>query len=283
MAAAGRTGVAPLDGSITAPRAAEGDARWMFAERRAADGVDDGSGLGGGARDFSARWATPEHPALDGDARWRAAARRLAEATIAERSPGGGGEGGGRGESVEGDLLSERDLKAIERDHEEGLSSVQIVDVFTQRGIRFSEATFRKYVQMGLLPRSRRVGRKGKHQGSMGLYPPTTVRRINLIKRLMAQNYTIEEIQAQYLRYADEIDGVERSLNAIFGWFEEDLRARADELDAPAKKALRKDIDDARKARTELVGLIESIERRLAKPKERPPGAGAPEGFEDLL
>ena len=47
----------------------------------------------------------------------------------------------------------------------------QIVEAFTDAGVRLSEATFRKWVQLGLLPRSRRVGRKGKHQGSLGLYP----------------------------------------------------------------------------------------------------------------
>jgi DNA-binding transcriptional MerR regulator len=205
---------------------------------------------------------------------------------VAERSPsgggsGGGGTGGGGGSEADKDLLSDRDLRTIEREFQDGLSSVQIVDIFTHRGIRFSEATFRKYVQVGLLQRSRRVGRKGKHQGSMGLYPASTVRRINLIKRLMGQGYTIEEIQAQFLRYADEIDGVGRALSAIFGWFEEDFRDR--EFDAQAKKALRREIDEARKTGEELVRVIESIERRLAKPKDRPPGARTPEGFEDLL
>src|SRR5688572_32505180 len=159
--------------------------------------------------------------------------RRGIGAVVAERSPSGGsgggrGPGGGASGDDDGELLSDRDLRQIEREFADGLSSVQIVDIFTQRGIRFSEATFRKYVQQGLLPRSRRVGRKGKHQGSMGLYPATTVRRINVIKRLMAQNHTIEEIQSQFLRYRDEIDSLERSLAAITGWFEEDLRGVED-------------------------------------------------------
>src|SRR5262245_18402737 len=103
---------------------------------------------------------------------------------FAERSPSGGGGGAaGAGGSASGDgegaFISERDLRTIHRDFPEGLTSVHIVDIFTTRGIRFSEATFRKYVQQGLLPRSRRVGRKGKHHGSLGLYPSTTVRRIN--------------------------------------------------------------------------------------------------------
>src|SRR5262249_47400137 len=107
-----------------------------------------------------------------------------------ERHASGPGSSRPRGGSEPG-LISERDLRAIEKEHPDGLTSVQVVDFFTRRGIRFSEATFRKYVQQGLLPRSRRVGRKGKHQGSLGLYPASTVRRINVIKRLQAEDHTI--------------------------------------------------------------------------------------------
>src|SRR5512139_3699256 len=89
-------------------------------------------------------------------------------------------------------LLLEEELGDIERQSPDGLTSRQIVDVFTSRGMRFSEATLRKYVQLGLLPRSVRVGRKGKHRGSCGLYPATAVRQIDHIRRLMAQGFTIE-------------------------------------------------------------------------------------------
>jgi len=45
-----------------------------------------------------------------------------------------------------------------------------LLDVFPPRGIRFSEATLRKYVQLGLLPRSVRVGQKGKPEAYY--FPP---------------------------------------------------------------------------------------------------------------
>src|SRR5260221_13411504 len=128
-------------------------------------------------------------------------------------------------ESGGGALLSERDLAEIERAHPEGLSSARVVDVFQSRGFKLSEATFRKYVQLGLLPRSRRVGRKGKHQGSMGLYPVTTVRRVNAIKRMMAESYTIEEIQRSFLRFKDEIEALERGIKELFTGFERELKA----------------------------------------------------------
>jgi DNA-binding transcriptional MerR regulator len=221
-----------------------------------------------------------------------AAAARLEEVVIERRSPGagpglvggGGGTpaGGGGGGGAGGDaLLPERDLKAIEREHPEGLTSVQVVDSFARRGIRFSEATFRKFVQKGLLPRSRRVGRKGKHQGSLGLYPATTVRRINVIKRLQAEGHTIEDIGRRFLRYRDEIESLERGLTTLLDGFDEELRAP--HFDTKARKLLKKDLDETREHALELLKQLESIERRVVGPTDRPPGAGAPGGAEDLL
>src|SRR4249919_275165 len=103
-------------------------------------------------------------------------------------------------------LLDERELQEIERTWPNGLTSRQIVDVFETRGIRFSEATLRKYVQLGLLPRSVRVGRKGKHQGSQGMYPARVVRHIQRIKEMMADDYTIEEIQREFLFVRGDIE-----------------------------------------------------------------------------
>src|SRR5512143_3420790 len=96
--------------------------------------------------------------------------------------------------SGRGGLLVEEELGEIERASPNGLTSRQIVDVFTSRGVRFSEATLRKYVQLGLLPRSVRIGRKGKHRGSCGVYPAEIVRRVNQVRAMMAADLTIEEI-----------------------------------------------------------------------------------------
>src|SRR5262249_57100142 len=97
----------------------------------------------------------------------------------------------------------------IEREKRSGLSSGEILDAFASHGIKFSEATLRKYVQLGLLPRSIRVGRKGKHQGSQGMYPARVVRQIQRIKEMMAQDYTIEEIQREFLFVRHEIEELE--------------------------------------------------------------------------
>ena len=109
-------------------------------------------------------------------------------------------------------LLDDRELDEIERSWPDGMTSRQIVDVFETRGIRFSEATLRKYVQLGLLPRSVRVGRKGKHRGSCGLYPSHVIRRVNVVKGMMAEDRTIEEIQRSFARFKDDIESVEKHL-----------------------------------------------------------------------
>ena len=102
-------------------------------------------------------------------------------------------------------LLSEAELDAIEAANPGGLSSGEIVNIFTRQGTRFSEATLRKYVQLGLLPRSRRVGTKGKHKGSRGVYPAGVVRQINEIKRMMALDCTIDEIRNHFAFVGGEL------------------------------------------------------------------------------
>jgi hypothetical protein len=182
--------------------------------------------------------------------------------------------------------LSDEDLAEIESSYAEGMTSAQVVELFMSRGIRLSEATFRKYVQLGLLPRSRRVGRKGKHQGSLGLYPAATVRRVNEIKRMMGESYTIEEIQRSFLRFRDEIEAIERGVKSVFGAFEQELGHAP--FDQARRGKLGKEIGDAQKVATDLVGRLESLERQITSPLERAARArvfssGASGGAGDLL
>ena len=101
-----------------------------------------------------------------------------------------------------------------------------ISEIFRAKGVRLSESTFRKYVQHGLLPRSRRVGQKGKHRGSQGLYPVEVVRRINVIKKMMADGHTLEEIRRSFVFFKNHIDQVERGLMEVLGGFETELSGR---------------------------------------------------------
>jgi hypothetical protein len=155
---------------------------------------------------------------------------------------------------------SEDELAKIEAAHAEGLSTHQVVELFVQKRDPLTEATFRKYVQLGLLPRSVRVGRKGKHRGSQGLYPATIVRQIERVRRLMAQGYTIEDIQREFLVLGSEIEGLTRQLNLVFDGVERSAQRSADRADEVIARA----VVEARALADELVRQLRAIERRVA-------------------
>jgi hypothetical protein len=167
-----------------------------------------------------------------------------------------------QGGTGKGALLDEREILEIERAWPNGLTSRQIVDVFETRGIRFSEATLRKYVQLGLLPRSVRVGRKGKHRGSCGMYPALVIRRVNVVKAMMAEDRTIEEIQRSFLRFKDDIDSVQKDLRELIACFEREAKTPAG--DAASRRELEQEITEAKRAAGELVRRISSLERRIS-------------------
>jgi len=77
-----------------------------------------------------------------------------------------------------------------------------------------------------LLPRSVRVGRKGKHCGSRGLYPAGVVRRVNQVKSMMARNLTIEDIQRSFVQFKQEIEGVSKGLRDLIASFEREAKGR---------------------------------------------------------
>lgn len=124
------------------------------------------------------------------------------------------------------ELLRPEEIERIERDYAQGLPARVIVDVFASKGARLSEATFRKYVQAGLLPRSRRVGKKGKHRGSQGLYPVESVRRMNAIRQMMAQGLTLEDIKASFVVYRNHLDLAGNELAQVFDGYERRLEGK---------------------------------------------------------
>jgi DNA-binding transcriptional MerR regulator len=155
--------------------------------------------------------------------------------------------------------FSEDDLARLERDHKEGLTSEQIVTFLGKKGIHFTEATLRKYVQLGLLPTSRRVGMKGKHRGSQGMYPVTIIRRIQRLRALMVQ-YTIEEIQQQFLFVRGDIEELERALERVFSQLS---LATKPGRSGDASKFVSKELSEARSLAAEMVGKLTSVEARL--------------------
>jgi DNA-binding transcriptional MerR regulator len=145
---------------------------------------------------------------------------------------------------------------ALEQQYAQGISAAQIVDFFAPRGVKLAQATFRKYVQLGLLPRSRRVGEKGKHRGSHGLYPASAVRRIHLIKSLMDEGSTLEEIRRSFIFFRGQLDGVERSLDELFAALDKSLLEKA-ELKPPRRKELERLLGERRKQADQFVKDME--------------------------
>ena len=107
--------------------------------------------------------------------------------------------------------LNLAELRRIERLYAGGIKSSAVVEIFRAKGHRFSEATLRKYVQLGLLPKSRRVGVRGRHRGSSGLYPVSIVRLVNDIKRALDEGATLEEVRFGDVGLAGEVDMLRRT------------------------------------------------------------------------
>jgi hypothetical protein len=156
--------------------------------------------------------------------------------------------------------IPEEVLDRIEREHAQGITSSDILELFAAHGIKFSEATLRKYVQLGLLPRSVRVGRKGKHQGSQGMYPATVVRQVQRIKEMMAQDYTIEEIQREFLFVRGDIEELERTMTKVFNALRDAAKERRSETSG---RAIAQDLASAESLARELVSKLALIEERL--------------------
>jgi hypothetical protein len=216
-----------------------------------------------------------------GDTRSLALVASLIAANRARRGGGSSGSGGGGASSRRG-LFSDDELRQIESDHAEGLTASQIVDLFSGRGLRFSEATFRKYVQLGLVPRSRRVGRKGKHRGSLGVYPAKAVRRINAVRRMMDDGRTIEEIKVELLRFGDFLETLEDGLADLFNRFETEIEAPR--FDSKARKSLKRDLSDARRTADDLLKRLDDLSSRVGRPSDESfGGSGAAGSAEELL
>lgn len=176
-------------------------------------------------------------------------------------------------------LLKEQDLVQIEKAHPYGLTSAQIIQIFQSRSVRLSEATFRKYVQLGLLPHSRRVGSKGKHRGSCGIYPCATVRRINSIKKMMEGDLTIEEILQSFTNFKKQIDAVEASLDALLTGFEREITKPR--FDYAERRDLSSEINQAKETATDLVRRIMDLETRISLSEKSSKFAGGG-GFADF-
>ena len=170
--------------------------------------------------------------------------------------------------------LSEAQVREVEQASPQGLTSAELVAVFSGRAVKFSEATLRKYVQLGLVPRSRRVGRKGKNLGSRGVYPVRAVRRINTIKRLMAERYTIEEIQARFLTFKDNIETLDEALGELVRLFDDRI---TEQPPTPLRDRLTRELSAVKDSAHLLLTGVHRLEKLIIAAGEgsRPRGGGA--------
>jgi DNA-binding transcriptional MerR regulator len=155
------------------------------------------------------------------------------------------------------EILKPDEIERIERENPRGIPARTIVEIFRPSGVHLSEATFRKYVQAGLLPRSRRVGQKGKHRGSQGLYPVEAIRRINAIKKMMAEGMTLEDIKRSFVFFKNHIDQVERGLDEVLEGFLQELDGRPFGTDR--KKELTEQLAELKLRAQELVADVARI------------------------
>ncbi len=163
------------------------------------------------------------------------------------------------------------EFDALEEHFPQGISAGQIVEFFEPRGVKLAQATFRKYVQLGLLPRSRRVGEKGKHRGSHGLYPAAAVRRISLIKSLMDEGMTLEDIRRSFIFFRGQLDGVERSLDELFIALDKSLLEKP-ELKPSRRRELERLLEGSRRQAKDFVKDIERTVSEITAREE--PGKG---------
>ncbi len=177
--------------------------------------------------------------------------------------------------------LTEAQIREIESANTDGLSSHDLVRVFEDREVSFSEANLRRYVQLGLVPRSRRIGQKGKHQGSRGVYPVRAVRRINLIKRLMAERYTLEEIQARFLVFKDDIETLDEATSKLLHSFERKLE---EQPPGAHRNRLFEELVAVREAAAALLESVQRLEKLLIPggSAARPRGGGVADPTELL-
>jgi DNA-binding transcriptional MerR regulator len=152
-------------------------------------------------------------------------------------------------------LDTEQSTTELEQAFPNGMSVQQIVEACAKGGERLTEATFRKYVQLGLLPRSVRVGKKGKHRGSQGLYPSSIVAQVQRIRGLMAQGFTIDEIRSRFSFMNSDIGELAKQLSRVM--------VRLESNEPSVDTLVRREVDEARRLSHLLIEKLRDIERRL--------------------
>ena len=159
-------------------------------------------------------------------------------------------------------FVAEAEIGALERKCPSGVTSAQVIGFFRERGVKLSEATFRRYVQLDLLPRCRRVGRKGRHLGSEGIYPVGVVRRLNDVKRRLDAGHTIEDVRAMFRISEDDLETVRARVARMVAVAEEHLEREPDDV-------LRREVAGLREAGRQVEAAMRAVRDHFARRGER--------------
>lgn len=156
---------------------------------------------------------------------------------------------------------TEEELGALEARHPEGLPCGEIVTLVDAFGVKFSEATLRKWVQWDLLPRSVRVGHRGAQAGSQGLYPATIVRRILEIKRKLGDGFSIEQIKAEGAGVQIELEALEQQIESVLSGAEKLALVQSDEV---SREHSRRELRAARVSAEDLVSRLRAVKAQVS-------------------
>ena len=160
------------------------------------------------------------------------------------------------------DEFTRDELDELQKKFKDGITSAELIALVNARGFRFSESTLRKYVQLGLLPRSKRVGRPGQRRGSIGMYPPNILSHIMEIKRGLKDDRTLDDI-----RYRANILSELEAFSGAFANIAIGMKAMLDqEKDQKLKERLGRELKAAEsefeKLLKRLQGAIQTSEQR---------------------
>ncbi|MDY0002603.1 MAG: MerR family transcriptional regulator [Polyangia bacterium] len=163
--------------------------------------------------------------------------------------------------------LEEEDILALEARFPDGVSSADILRIFQRLGMKLSEGTFRKYVQLGLLSRSKRIGMKGKHRGSIGLYPTSILRQIVAIKKMMAEGLTIEQLQKSWVRLRPRIEAIETDVSELIDDMAREVQGP--HFEVQRREKLQGDLEEARVDAKELIQRLLDLEQEVSWSPDR--------------
>lgn len=159
-----------------------------------------------------------------------------------------------------------QDLSQLRQNFPEGLSVQQILDLLSDRQMKLTEATFRKYVQLGLLPRSVRVGRKGKHSGSEGRYPVEVVQHIRRIKTLVRSGQTMAQVKALMQGEQINAQALARESEKLLAHYTQTLAAlsKHERASSSAFDLAKHALSEARELGHRFFSQLEILEKSLA-------------------